>query len=78
MAWSDPDGNENTSHGDEDYMGYWGAGVKYALNDSAALRLDLRHILDYRADNRGTNNGGSDWANHMQAMVGVTFQFGGK
>lgn len=68
---------EGTSHDDEDYMGYWGGGVKYALCDTAALRLDLRHILDYRSDNRGSNDGGSVWRHHMQAMLGVTFQFGG-
>jgi OOP family OmpA-OmpF porin len=68
---------DGTSSNDEDFMGYWGGGVKYALNDSAALRLDMRHILDYRSDNRGSKHDDSDWRHHLQAMFGVTFQFGG-
>ena len=67
--------SDASSHGDEDFMGYWGGGVKYAMSDSAALRLDLRHILDYRSDNRGSKHDDSDWANHVQAMLGVTFNF---
>ena len=67
---------DGTSSNDEDFMGYWGGGLKYAMNDYAALRLDLRHILDYRSDNRGSKHDDSDWRHHMQAMFGVTFQFG--
>jgi OOP family OmpA-OmpF porin len=69
---------DGVSGNDEDYMGYWGGGVKYALSDSAALRLDLRHILDYRSDSGFSKQGDTDWRHHMQAMFGVTFQFGGE
>ena len=68
---------DGSSSNDEDYMGYWGGGVKYTLNDYTALRLDLRHILDYRSDNRGSKHDSSDWRHHMQTMFGVTFQFDG-
>lgn len=63
---------------DEDAMGFWGGGVKYAFNDTTALRLDLRHILDYRSDNRGVlEDENVRWRHHVQAMLGVNFQFGG-
>jgi OOP family OmpA-OmpF porin len=68
---------EGASSDDQDVMGYWGGGVKYALNDAAALRLDLRHILDLRSDNGGSKHDDSDLRHHLQAMLGVTFQFGG-
>lgn len=67
---------EDTSRDDEDFMGYWGGGFKYALCDYAALRLDLRHILDFRSDNRGRNDDSSS-RHHLSAMLGVAFQFGG-
>jgi OOP family OmpA-OmpF porin len=69
---------DGTSSDDEDYMGYWGGGTKYSLSDTSALRLDLRHILNYRSDNTGsTSSSDPDWRHHFQVMFGVTFQFGG-
>ena len=70
---------EFDEHGnDEDYMLYWGGGFKYAVNENAALRLDVRHILDNRNDNVGHDQDGQpEWANHFLATVGMTFQFGG-
>ena len=63
---------------DEDYMLYWGGGFKYAVSENSALRLDLRHVFDRRADNKFSGDSdGSDWANHVIASVGMTFQFGG-
>lgn len=62
---------------DEDFMGYWGGGFKYAMSDNAALRLDLRHILDARTDSSGDSHDGSNVRHHLSAMLGVTFQFGG-
>ena len=62
---------------DEDPFGYWGGGVKYSLTDSTDLRIDLRHILDYRSDNSGSTQDSSDWRHHLQAMLGLTYQFGG-
>lgn len=60
-------------------MGYYGGGLKYALGESADLRLDLRHLLDYRNDDRveSPNNGSGRLQSNLQAMVGLTFQFGG-
>jgi OOP family OmpA-OmpF porin len=68
---------EGASNKDEDYMIYWGGGLKYALDDSASLRLDLRHMLDYLDDTSGSNHENGTWRHHMQAMMGVTFQLGG-
>ncbi len=67
---------DNTSHDDEDYMGFWGGGVKYAINNSMAFRVDVRHILDYRSSNDFDTHDSSDWRHHLSAMAGVTFQFG--
>lgn len=59
-------------------MGYYGGGVKYSLGESAAFRLDLRHLVDYRNDDRVESaDNGSRLQSHLQAMVGLTFQFGG-
>ncbi len=67
---------DGTSSQDEDVFGYYGGGIKYALCDSTDFRLDARHILDYRSDNRGSNHDDTDWRHHLQAMAGVTYQFG--
>lgn len=61
---------------DEDAFGYYGGGLKLALLESTDLRLDARHILDYRSDNRGSKHDDTDWRHHLQATVGVTYQFG--
>lgn len=62
---------------DEDYFGYYGGGVKYSLGKSLDLRLDARHLLDYRSDNNFSNQDNEpDWRHHLQTMVGVTYQFG--
>lgn len=68
---------EDTGDADEDFMLYWGGGVKHALTDYAALRFDVRHIFDIRKDNELDDQKGDDYVNHISAMVGVTFQFGG-
>ena len=67
-----------SSHTDEDYMLYWGGGFKYAVSENSALRLDVRHIFDNRNDNVGHDQEGQpEWANHILATVGMTYQFGG-
>ncbi len=68
---------DGTSSDDEDFMGYWGGGFKYAMTDNAALRLDLRHILDGRTDNRLRRGDSSTIRHHLSAMLGLSFQFGG-
>jgi OOP family OmpA-OmpF porin len=67
----------NDTSNDEDVFGYYGAGLKYALGESTDLRLDARHLLDYRSDDHGNIHDDADWRHHFQAMVGLTFQFGG-
>lgn len=68
---------DNTSSDDEDVFGYYGGGFKYSLSQSTAFRLDARHLLDYRSDNGGSKHDDADWRHHLQAMFGLTFQFGG-
>ncbi len=68
---------DGASSNDGDYMGYWGGGVKYALNQKMALRFDLRHIIDYRSDGDFNSQDGSDWRHHLSSMLGLTFNFGG-
>jgi len=63
---------------DEDYMLYAGGGFKYAISDNAAVRLDARYVFDRKSDNvSDTDEGYSDWVNHVIASVGLTYQFGG-
>ena len=62
---------------DEDYYGYYGGGLKYALSKSVDLRLDARHLLNYRSDSSfSANDNEPDWRHHLQAMAGMSFQFG--
>jgi len=68
---------DNAGSNDEDFLANWGGGFKYAVADNIDLRLDVRHILDYRSDNRGHKGDGSDWRHQMSAMFGLNFQFGG-
>jgi len=65
-----------TSNDDEDAFGYYGGGIKYALGESTDFRFDVRHILDYRSDNRGSKHDDATWRHHLQSMAGVTYQFG--
>ncbi len=70
---------DGTGSDDEDFIFNWGGGFKYAVNPDIDLRLDLRHTIDFRSDNRGSDNGHSagDVANNLAAMFGLNFQFGG-
>lgn len=67
---------KDTDHNDEDYIGYWGGGLKYALTRCAALRLDLRHVIDYRSNTELEVHDDDKWQNHYVGTLGVTFQFG--
>lgn len=70
-----PDGGSN----DEDYFGYYGGGVKYALSNSVDLRLDARHLLNYRSDDSfSTHDNEPDWRHHLQTVIGLTFQLDGR
>jgi OOP family OmpA-OmpF porin len=61
----DPDGSSS----DKDFAADYGAGIKYFLNEAVALRLDVRHVLDFD---------GGDRYNNLLYTAGVSFQFGGK
>jgi OOP family OmpA-OmpF porin len=62
-----------------DVMGYYGGGIRYSFDEYAALRFDARHLLSYRNDDRieSPNSGSGRMENNLQAMIGLTFQFGG-
>lgn len=60
---------------DEDFIFNWGGGVKYALVQDVDLRLDLRHTVDFRTDNR-FKSGDDDVSNNLAATFGLNFQFG--
>lgn len=60
---------------DEDFVFNWGGGIKYALAQDIDLRLDLRHVVDFRTDNRGDADD-DDVSNNVAATVGLNFQFG--
>ncbi|MDT8443391.1 MAG: porin family protein [Desulfuromonadales bacterium] len=67
---------DGTSHTDEDYMGFWGGGFKYAMNQNTALRADVRHLLDYRSSADFDRHDDSSWRHHINVMLGLTFLFG--
>lgn len=67
----DIDGGGN----DEDLIANWGGGFKYSLGQNLDLRLDLRHVIDFRTDHRFNSQG--DTAHNLSAMFGLNFQFGG-
>lgn len=62
---------------DEDPVANWGAGFKYALADHLDLRLDLRHILDFRLDQDGDTQDDDTLRHQFSAMVGLNIHFGG-
>lgn len=61
---------------DEDWILNWGGGFKYALSDAVDLRVDVRHVLDFRTDNEFSEQD-DDVMNNVSAAVGLNFQFGG-
>lgn len=62
---------------DSDYMMNWGAGAKYFISDDTALRLDLRHVLDYHSDREWDRTSGDDLDHNFLASAGLYWQFGG-
>ena len=62
---------------DGDYMMNWGVGTKYFVNDDTALRLDLRHVLDFHSDRPWDHGGGDEVDNNFIVTAGLYWQFGG-
>jgi outer membrane protein OmpA-like peptidoglycan-associated protein len=62
---------------DSDYMMNWGAGAKYFISDDTALRMDLRHVLDYHSDRDWDRSSGDSLDNNFLASAGLYWQFGG-
>jgi len=67
---------DGTGHDDEDYLVNWGGGFKYAVASDVDLRLDLRHTIDFRTDNEGSDQD-DNISNNLAAMFGLNIQFGG-
>ena len=57
-------------------MGYWGGGVKYAINRTMSFRVDVRDIIDYRSGNDFNGQEGPNWRHSLSAMAGLSFHFG--
>jgi OOP family OmpA-OmpF porin len=62
---------------DTDYMMNWGVGAKYFLGDDTALRMDLRHVIDFHSDRDWDHNGDDNIDNNVIATAGLYWQFGG-
>lgn len=61
------------------FQAAYGGGLKYFLNDSIALRVDARHIVDFGGRNimdRGQVHGRA--LSNLSVAAGLTFQFGGQ
>ena len=57
----DPDRSKN----DNDFIGNYGAGIKYFINEVVSLRADVRHVMTFPDNN-------------LLYTAGLTFQLGGK
>lgn len=66
---------DGTGGDDEDFILNWGGGVKYSITKDIDLRLDLRHVIDFRTDNSGDSDD-DDSSNNVAATFGLNFQFG--
>lgn len=62
---------------DEDYMMNWGVGAKYFFNDDTALRVDLRHVVDFHSDRGWDQFERDEHDNNLLATAGLYWQFGG-
>ena len=62
---------------DTDYMMNWGVGSKYFISDNTALRLDLRHLIDFHSDREWDRSHGDNIDNNFIATAGLYWQFGG-
>lgn len=69
----DADGYEE----DMDYMMNWGVGGKYFISEDTALRVDLRHVIDFHSDRDWDHNGDDNIDNNLIATAGLYWQFGG-
>ena len=58
--------DENPNGANTQGLFNWGAGLKYFITDSIALRGDLRHIISFDESD-----------NNLAASLGMTFLFGG-
>lgn len=62
---------------DEDFVANWGAGFKDAITDNVDLRLDLRHMLDFRVDNDFQTQDDNTVRHLFSAMLSLNVHFGG-
>lgn len=66
-------GNRN----DDDLIANWGGGFKFSVARDLDLRVDLRHILDFRNDNAGPQQDDGKARHQMSAMFAMNLQLGG-
>lgn len=59
----DPDNGDD----DTDFLANYGAGIKYFINETVALRADVRHIISF-----------DKTYNNLMYTLGLAFQFGGE
>lgn len=62
---------------DEDFVANWGGGFKDAIADNVDLRLDLRHLLDFRVDNDFQTDDDNTIRHQFSAMFSLNVHFGG-
>ena len=77
IIFYDNDGPGDDFDDDGDYMMSWGAGTKYFISNDTALRLDLRHIIDFHSNRAWDHGGGDQIDNNFVATAGLYWQFGG-
>lgn len=65
----------DTLASDTDLIVGYGVGAKYFLNDTLALRCDVRHLLDI---NDADTQRDSSVVNNFAASAGISLQFGGR
>ena len=77
IMFFDNDGVGDNYDDNGDYMMNWGVGTKYFVNNDTALRLDLRHVLDFHSDRAWDHGGGDEVDNNFIVTAGLYWQFGG-
>ncbi len=66
---------EGVENDDEDLQFNYGAGFKYFVSPSVALRGDVRHLVQHRTNNKNTPR---DYYNQLTWSGGLTLQLGGR
>ncbi len=68
------DSTPDESHDDQDLIVDYGVGLKFFFHPDLALRLDVRHVLDFNVND---DHKSQELYNNLAALAGVTWQLGG-